>query len=89
MKLAQKNFDKNVAIKSPHELKSPLLHSVLSLPEVKQLTFGGKGVGSQGDGSCQLIAKNKDCQQKLKFILEQLGYTCFELNICKQNKISK
>jgi galactokinase len=37
----------HVAPHSPTELASPLLHRVLSLPELAPHIWGGKGVGSQ------------------------------------------
>lgn len=62
--IAQNEFDKNIAIYSD-ELKAPCLHTYLNDPYIKELTYGGKGVGSQGDGSVQFIAKNKEDQEKL------------------------
>lgn len=62
---AQKLFDEKVAPMSPEELKSPVLHSVINDPEVKKLTYGVKGVGSQGDGTVQLLAKDEETQQAL------------------------
>ena len=46
-------------------LYSPRLDRVLKDPSVISNIFGGKGVGSLGDGSVQAIAKNKDSQRKL------------------------
>lgn len=42
------------------ELTAPKLHRVLQHPKIQPLIYGGKGVGSQGDGAAQLIAKSKD-----------------------------
>lgn len=54
---AQAHFDKMVAPASPVELKAPVLHSILADEKIKELTYGAKGVGSQGDGSIQFLAK--------------------------------
>ena len=47
------------------EMKAPVLHNVLEDENVKELTFGGKGTGSGGDGSAIFIAKNKESQDEL------------------------
>lgn len=89
MSVAQKNFDDYVAIKCKSELTSPILHKVLNMKEVKDLTYGGKGVGSQGDGSCQLIAKDENSREQLKALLTKEGYECFDLTIKKQVAVEK
>jgi galactokinase len=55
---AQQNFDQLVAPHSPDQLASPLLHNVLSFERIGEHTYGGKGVGSQGDGTAQLVARS-------------------------------
>ena len=65
MKQAQKLFDEFVAPASPQELKAPKLHEALSCPEIQDLIWGGKGVGSQGDGCVQFIAKGLEGQERL------------------------
>lgn len=55
----------------PAELSSPKLHSLLNNPKLRMLTHGMKGVGSQGDGSIQLLCKGKD---------EQLEVCCIYVN---------
>lgn len=62
---AQKLFDEKVAPACPDELASPVLHSVLNDPKIQQWIYGAKGVGSQGDGTVQLLAKDKESQKKL------------------------
>ncbi len=59
----QENFDKKVAPACPSQLKSPVLHSVLSDVELEKWIYGAKGVGSQGDGTVQLLAKDATSQQ--------------------------
>ncbi len=58
MTAAQANFDAKVAPHCPEQLASPLLHKVLALEAIAQHIHGGKGVGSQGDGTAQLVARS-------------------------------
>jgi galactokinase len=55
---AQGVFDERVAPNSPKELASPLLHQVLALDAIAEHVYGGKGVGSQGDGTAQFVARS-------------------------------
>jgi galactokinase len=81
MTSAQKNFDHYLSPFCQEELTAPVLHSILELPEIKDFIWGGKGVGSGGEGSAQLVCKSKLDQWETKMILEHKGYDCFELNI--------
>jgi len=60
MSEAQRNFDAKVAPHCPEQLASPLLHEVLSLGSIAEHIWGGKGVGSQGDGTAQLVARSPE-----------------------------
>lgn len=62
---AQKLFDEKVAPACPDELESPVLHSVLNDQQIQKWIYGAKGVGSQGDGTVQLLARDKRCQAAL------------------------
>ena len=73
MKEAQNIFDAKVAPGCPSELTAPKLHSVLNDEKIAEFAFGGKGVGSQGDGTIQFIAKDKENQQKLVEYLDSIG----------------
>lgn len=68
---AQALFDEKVAPMCPEELTAPVLHSVLEDPAVKGLTYGGKGVGSQGDGTVQLLARDGQAQEQLLSYLKK------------------
>ena len=57
MTQAQQNFDEFVASHSPEQLASPLLHKVLNFKQIAKHIYGGKGVGSQGDGTAQFVAR--------------------------------
>ena len=65
MNEAQALFDAKIAPACPDELTSPVLHSVMNDPNIQPYIWGVKGVGSQGDGSVQLLAKDKASQQVL------------------------
>ena len=78
---AQQLFDFNVAPMCPEELTSPKLHETLNDPVIQRLSYGGKGVGSQGDGSVQFLAKDKDCQQQIIDYLNSRGMRAYPLTI--------
>ncbi len=78
---AQAVFDEKV-MPACNELKAPVLHSVLNDPIIKEYTYGAKGVGSQGDGSVQFLAKSEAAASKLqKYLLNDLGMPSFTLTI--------
>lgn len=54
---AQQVFDAGVAPACPSELTAPRLHAVLAHPSARELAWGGKGVGSQGDGAAQFVCR--------------------------------
>ena len=86
----QDNFDKKVAPASYEELKAPVLHSVLEDAHVKDLVYGCKGVGSQGDGTVQFLAKNEECQQKLiDYLNNERGMEAFSLTLRPQQAVTK
>lgn len=69
----QNNFDKKVA-PACDELVAPVLHSYFNDEVVKSLTYGVKGVGSQGDGSIQFLAKDEKSQKELiDYLIEEKG----------------
>ena len=66
------------------ELKAPKLHEVLKDKNIQKLSYGGKGVGSGGDGSVQILAKDRKAQYELlKYFKEKLKMEAFEINIKK------
>jgi galactokinase len=78
---AQATFDRLVAPASA-ELLAPRLHAVLEHPAVKDLALGGKGVGSQGDGCAQLVARGQEERSALAERLErELGMESFPLTL--------
>lgn len=86
---AQTLFDAAVAPMCPEELTSPKLHEVLRDSNIQPLVYGGKGVGSQGDGSIQFLAKDKESQQKLIDYLISLGMKAYPLTIKPVHTVRK
>ncbi len=65
MTLAQRQFDTVVAPLSPANLAAPRLHHLLASNLISPHVFGGKGVGSGGDGTVQFVARSRGDQQML------------------------
>ena len=86
---AQTLFDTAVAPMCPDELTSPKLHEVLKDPVIQSWVYGGKGVGSQGDGSIQFLAKDKECQQKVIDYLNGQGMKAYPLTIKPVHTVRK
>lgn len=80
---AQEIFDTLVAPHSPEQLASPLLHELLACGELAQHVWGGKGVGSQGDGTAQFVARSVGDRQAAmdKIHRRWPDMRCFPLNI--------
>ena len=62
MNQVQAEFDRHLIPACPDQLTAPKLHRLLTHPALKSFIFGGKGVGSQGDGTAQLVAKDRESQ---------------------------
>ncbi len=71
MKQAQAEFDRHLIPACPSQLKAPVLHQILNYEPIQSYILGGKGVGSQGDGTAQFIVKDKDTQEKVIEIIER------------------
>ena len=71
MKKAQAEFDQHLIPACPSELTAPVLHQLLNYELIQPYILGGKGVGSQGDGTAQFIVANEENQQKLIEIIER------------------
>jgi UTP-glucose-1-phosphate uridylyltransferase/galactokinase len=82
MKEAQDGFDTHCQPACPSQLTAPVLHKVLAYPPIQPFVLGGKGVGSQGDGTVQFIVKDQASQDKVAEILERdLKMPCLKLAI--------
>jgi len=87
---AQANFDRLARPICPEELTAPVLHRVLGYEPLKPYIYGGKGVGSQGDGTAQLLAKDPQARDEVIRILENdLGLPCYKLDISTGPKVRK
>ena len=62
---SQEKFDEYLSPCCPDELTAPKLHQVLSYTPIQSFIYGGKGVGSQGDGCAQLMARDNSSQLSL------------------------
>jgi len=89
MSEAQSIFDSMIAPASPIELSAPKLHAFLQDENIKSLAFGGKGVGSNGDGAIQFLAKDEETQESLCAYLNKNGLTPYKLTIKPCHKIRK
>ncbi len=87
---AQANFDRLAAPACPEELAAPVLHRVLSHPALQRHVWGGKGVGSQGDGSAQLVARSAaDQQAVLDILARDLGLSGLTLTLGTGPKVRR
>lgn len=87
---AQTFFDHYATPACPEELTAPVLHEVLDYEPLKPHIWGGKGIGSQGDGTAQIIAKSLEDQQAVIEILNRdLGLPALSLNIRQGQKVRK
>jgi len=90
MNEAQDLFDKNLQPACPSQLTAPVLHKLLNHAPLKPYLYGGKGVGSQGDGTAQLLAKNAESRDKAIEIIEtDLGMPCLELILRPAMRVRK
>ena len=85
---AEANFDAKVAPMSP-ALWSPKLHAVLQDPVIKPLVWGGKGVGSHGDGSVQFLARSEEAQQQVADYLNTHGMKAYTLTLKPVHTVRK
>ncbi|MGD0876977.1 MAG: sugar phosphate nucleotidyltransferase [Anaerolineales bacterium] len=87
---AQVFFDRYATPACPEELTSPVLHHVLGYEPLQPHILGGKGVGSQGDGTAQFICHSETDQQAVIQILERdLHLPALKMTITPQQKIRK
>jgi UTP-glucose-1-phosphate uridylyltransferase/mevalonate kinase len=87
---SQEQFDKYAVPLSPKELKAPILHRILNNETIRQWIYGGKGVGSQGDGAVQFIAKNAEDSGKLtKYLQQELKLDSYSVIVSKTTAIRK
>lgn len=83
MKRAQAEFDRYLIPACPSQLTAPVLHQLLNYQPIQPYILGGKGVGSQGDGTAQLIVRERASQQEAIEIIQRdfPQMQCFPLTI--------
>ena len=87
---AQMEFDKNLQPACPSQLTAPVLHKLLDYAPLKPFIYGGKGVGSQGDGTAQLLAKDAASRKKAAEIIQNdLGMQCLDLIVRPAKRVRK
>lgn len=87
MREAQEIFDHLIAPVSPTELQAPKLHHLLNYSPIQELIWGGKGVGSQGDGTAQLLTRSAEARTLAQSIIEKdLGLPCLNLTLQTREK---
>ncbi len=90
MTKAQAEFDKHLQPACSSQLTAPVLHKLLEYGPLKPFVLGGKGVGSQGDGTAQLLAKDRDSLAKAIEIIERdLHMACLELVVSPGRRVRK
>ncbi len=91
MKKSQSEFDRYLIPASPSQLTSPVLHQLLNYQPIQPYILGGKGVGSQGDGTAQFIVKDESSQQKVIEIVERdfPNMQCLKLEIKSNLDVEK
>lgn len=88
MNEAEALFDEKVAPMS-QALYSPKLHAVLKDSFILPLVWGGKGVGSHGDGSVQFLARDEESQQKVADYLNTHGMKAYTLTLKPVHTVRK
>ncbi len=87
---AQQNFDQYAIPACPEELSAPALHEVLNLEKLKPHIWGGKGIGSQGDGTAQFLTRSPSDQQAvIEFLQNELGLPALKLTLRPSPKVRK
>lgn len=90
MSEAQAEFDRLATPACPEELTAPVLHNALNLEALNPYVYGGKGVGSQGDGTAQFIVRSEaDQKAAIEIIERELGMPCLPLTIRTGAKVRK
>lgn len=66
IKQAQSLFDECAIPNCPSQLTAPKLHSIISNLDIQSNSLAVKGVGSQGDGSVQILCEGPSQQSKVR-----------------------
>ncbi|MBF2064678.1 MAG: GHMP kinase [Calothrix sp. C42_A2020_038] len=87
MQTAQAEFDAHLIPACPEQLTAPVLHDLLEYQPIQPYILGGKGVGSQGDGTAQFIVRDEENQQRVMEIIKRdfPQMQCLKLTIYASN----
>jgi UTP-glucose-1-phosphate uridylyltransferase/galactokinase len=87
---AQAAFDAHLQPACPDQLTAPVLHKLLSYEPIQPYLLGGKGVGSQGDGTAQLLVADEAAQDAVIALIEGgLQMSCMKMSIQSAQRIRK
>jgi len=87
---AQAAFDKHAMPMCPSQLTAPNLHKVLAHAPLNAHIWGGKGVGSQGDGCAQLLCRSEaDVEHVMRIVETDLGMSCMPLQIGASRSVNQ
>ena len=88
MNEAEAMFEKYITPMSV-ALRAPKLHQVLADEYIQPLIYGGKGVGSHGEGSVQFLARSAEAQQQLLDYLNGQGLRAYPLTLHPVHTVRK
>ena len=75
-------FDAALGPACPSQLAAPVLHRCLGHAALQPHIWGGKGVGSQGDGTAQLLCRSAEDQAEvLRIVTEDLAMVPMALTL--------
>jgi UTP-glucose-1-phosphate uridylyltransferase/mevalonate kinase len=87
---AQREFDSHLTPACPSQLTAPVLHDLLAYEPLVPFVAGGKGVGSQGDGTAQFLANDEQSREKIIEIIERdKSMSCLRLTIHSARRVKK
>jgi UTP-glucose-1-phosphate uridylyltransferase/mevalonate kinase len=87
---AQAFFDRYAGPACPEELTAPALHRTLGYEPLKPHIWGGKGVGSQGDGTGQFLARSQaDQQAVIEILARDLNLSAYPMTLRPGLKVRK
>jgi galactokinase len=66
---AEQLFERDITPYAPKPLHSPRLYALLACPSLQPHIYGGKGVGSHGDGTAQLVVRDADHLQQAQQVI--------------------
>lgn len=91
---AQAAFDTALTPACPDELTSPVLHRLIEATgedeRLRHLVLGAKGVGSQGDGTAQLLVRDADAQAEVsRIVVREFSMETLTLTIPATKRVRK